>query len=49
MATVTTTFASYDRSIPPSSIDALSKQNHGFFTANTNSVSPRIGHCLDGK
>jgi len=56
MATVTSTFASYERSIPSSSINfhvsdnpTLSKQNRGFFTADKNPVAPRIGHCLDGK
>ncbi|CAF0975606.1 unnamed protein product [Rotaria sp. Silwood1] len=54
MATITSTFSSYDRSIPPSSAifrmsnnPTLSRQNHGFFTANTNTTVPRHGHCLD--
>ncbi|CAF2411361.1 unnamed protein product [Rotaria sp. Silwood2] len=54
MATATSTFASYDRSIPPSSAifrmsnnPTLSRQNYDFFTANTNTTVPRHGHCLD--
>ncbi|CAF1118070.1 unnamed protein product [Rotaria sordida] len=54
MATATSTFASYDRSIPPSSAifrmsnnPTLSRQNHDFFTTNTNTTVPRYGHCLD--
>jgi hypothetical protein len=56
MATATSTFASYERSIPSSSINfhmsdnpTLSRQNRGFFTTDTNPVAPRIGHCLDGE
>jgi hypothetical protein len=56
MATVTSTQASYGQSIPPSSVNShmpidptLSRQNHGFFTNNTNPAPPRVSHCLDGK
>lgn len=57
MTTVTSTFASYNRSIPSSSINfpmsdssTLSRQNRNsnFFT-DSNAPPPRIGHCLDGK
>ncbi|CAF4341732.1 unnamed protein product, partial [Adineta steineri] len=45
------TFSSYDRSLPSSSINsdssAFSSQNHGFFTNNSNSSVSRIGHSLD--
>ncbi|CAF3345152.1 unnamed protein product [Rotaria socialis] len=54
MAAATSSFATFDRSIPPSSAmfrmsnnPTLPKQNHGFFTAATNSAGPRHGHCLD--
>jgi hypothetical protein len=56
MATVASTQASYGQSIPPSSVNShmpidptLSRQNHGFFTNNTNPGPPRLSHCLDGK
>jgi hypothetical protein len=56
MATATSTFASYDRSIPSPSVNfhmsgspTLSRENRGFFTADSHPVAPRIGHCLDGK
>jgi hypothetical protein len=51
MATVTSTFASYDRSIPPtSSVNSTgSRQNRNLFSTDMHSMRPRIGHCLDGK